>query len=265
MGAVFGLFAGFYYWAPKIVGKTYNELLGNIHFFTLFIGVKKIKFLLFYFKFIKSSPKLIFNKSNGRTNSEEKNFGISLPALIDNDSIDIDDNTLDLKFNNLPTSPLPTPPLPEVDENKKHIIAKLKNIQSEAKFLDIKESKTDIFLKIKNKAGIYMFFNLVNGNTYIGSSVKLDRRFRAHISSIGKVKYPLYKALNKYGINNFAFLVLQFCEPNEDICLGLEQIYLDLHKPDYNILTLAGSSQGFKHSPGTIAKLKKKSCWKITS
>jgi len=39
MGAVFGLFAGFYFWAPKIIGKTYNELLGNVHFWTLFIGV----------------------------------------------------------------------------------------------------------------------------------------------------------------------------------------------------------------------------------
>ena len=39
MGAVFAVFAGFYYWAPKIIGKTYNELLGKIHFWTLFIGV----------------------------------------------------------------------------------------------------------------------------------------------------------------------------------------------------------------------------------
>lgn len=39
MGAVFALFAGFYYWAPKIIGKTYNELLGKIHFYTMFIGV----------------------------------------------------------------------------------------------------------------------------------------------------------------------------------------------------------------------------------
>jgi len=31
MGAVFGLFSGFYFWAPKIIGKTYNELLGNVH------------------------------------------------------------------------------------------------------------------------------------------------------------------------------------------------------------------------------------------
>jgi cytochrome c oxidase subunit 1 len=39
MGAVFGLFAGFYYWAPKIIGKTYNDFLGKIHFWTLFVGV----------------------------------------------------------------------------------------------------------------------------------------------------------------------------------------------------------------------------------
>jgi cytochrome c oxidase subunit 1 len=32
MGAVFALFAGFYYWIPKIAGKTYNELFGQIHF-----------------------------------------------------------------------------------------------------------------------------------------------------------------------------------------------------------------------------------------
>jgi heme/copper-type cytochrome/quinol oxidase subunit 1 len=39
MGAVFALFAGFYYWTPKIVGKLYNDFLGKIHFWTLFIGV----------------------------------------------------------------------------------------------------------------------------------------------------------------------------------------------------------------------------------
>lgn len=39
MGAVFALFAGFYYWTPKIVGKLYNDFLGKVHFWTLFIGV----------------------------------------------------------------------------------------------------------------------------------------------------------------------------------------------------------------------------------
>ena len=39
MGAVFALFAGFYFWAPKIVGRMYNEFLGKVHFWTLFVGV----------------------------------------------------------------------------------------------------------------------------------------------------------------------------------------------------------------------------------
>jgi cytochrome c oxidase subunit 1 len=32
MGAVFALFAGFYYWFNKIIGLNYNELLGKVHF-----------------------------------------------------------------------------------------------------------------------------------------------------------------------------------------------------------------------------------------
>ena len=107
---------------------------------------------------------------------------------------DIDNNTLDIKLNSLPTPKLPDPN----NKNKKHIIEKLDNIQATAKFIGIKDSKTEILLNIKNKAGVYMFFNLVNGNTYTGSSVKLDRRFRVHISSIGKVNLPLYNAVNKY-------------------------------------------------------------------
>ena len=39
MGAVFALFAGFYFWSSKIIGKTYNDFLGKVHFWSLFIGV----------------------------------------------------------------------------------------------------------------------------------------------------------------------------------------------------------------------------------
>jgi cytochrome c oxidase subunit 1 len=39
MGAVFALFAGFYYWIGKISGLEYPETLGQIHFWMTFIGV----------------------------------------------------------------------------------------------------------------------------------------------------------------------------------------------------------------------------------
>lgn len=88
-----------------------------------------------------------------------------------------------------------------------------------------------------------MFFNLFNGSMYVGSSVKLDRRLRVHLSSIVSINLPLYNALNKYGLDNlaaFCLVVLQYCKPEEEVCLGLEQTYLDQFKPNYNILKLAG-------------------------
>src|ERR1700716_1884467 len=39
LGAVFGLFARFYYWIGKMSGHQYNETFGQIHFWTTFIGV----------------------------------------------------------------------------------------------------------------------------------------------------------------------------------------------------------------------------------
>jgi cytochrome c oxidase subunit 1 len=44
LGAVFSLFAGWYYWFPKMFGKMYSELLGQIHFWLFFIGVNILFF-----------------------------------------------------------------------------------------------------------------------------------------------------------------------------------------------------------------------------
>jgi len=37
-GEIFALFAGIYYWFPKITGRMYNEKLGQIHFWLMFLG-----------------------------------------------------------------------------------------------------------------------------------------------------------------------------------------------------------------------------------
>ena len=44
LGAVFSLFAGFYYWFPKMTGKMYSEVLGQLHFWVFFIGVNVLFF-----------------------------------------------------------------------------------------------------------------------------------------------------------------------------------------------------------------------------
>ncbi len=44
LGAAFAIFAGFYYWFPKMTGYMYNETLGKLHFWTMFVGVNLVFF-----------------------------------------------------------------------------------------------------------------------------------------------------------------------------------------------------------------------------
>jgi cytochrome c oxidase subunit 1 len=44
LGAVFAIFAGFYYWFGKMSGRAYNELLGQLHFWVFFVGVNVMFF-----------------------------------------------------------------------------------------------------------------------------------------------------------------------------------------------------------------------------
>ena len=44
LGATFGIFAGWYYWFPKISGYRYSEFIGKLHFWLTFIGVNLVFF-----------------------------------------------------------------------------------------------------------------------------------------------------------------------------------------------------------------------------
>ena len=44
LGAVFAIFAGWYYWFPKMSGYMYNETLGKLHFWLTFIGANVLFF-----------------------------------------------------------------------------------------------------------------------------------------------------------------------------------------------------------------------------
>jgi cytochrome c oxidase subunit 1 len=58
MGAVFAIFAGWYYWIGKIVGASYNETLGMIHFWSTFIGVN-VCFFPMHFLGLAGMPRRI--------------------------------------------------------------------------------------------------------------------------------------------------------------------------------------------------------------
>lgn len=58
MGAVFALFAGYYYWIGKITGLQYPETLGQIHFWLTFIGVN-LTFFPMHFLGLAGMPRRI--------------------------------------------------------------------------------------------------------------------------------------------------------------------------------------------------------------
>jgi cytochrome c oxidase subunit 1 len=58
LGAVFAIFAGWYFWFPKITGYRYNEALGQLHFWLTFIGVN-IAFFPMHFLGLAGMPRRI--------------------------------------------------------------------------------------------------------------------------------------------------------------------------------------------------------------
>lgn len=95
--------------------------------------------------------------------------------------------------------------------------------------------------------GIYSIVNQVNSKKYIGSSSDVSYRFKKHLSRLKNKNHTnsyLQNAVNKYGINNFVFQILEEVEVDE--LLKKEQEYID--KEDwnnlYNLTKIAGCGGG---------------------
>jgi len=58
MGALFSMFAGFYYWFPKMSGRMYPEAAGKLHFWITFIGVN-VTFFPMHFSGLAGMPRRI--------------------------------------------------------------------------------------------------------------------------------------------------------------------------------------------------------------
>lgn len=114
----------------------------------------------------------------------------------------------------------------------------------------------------RDLSGIYLVLNKVTLDYYIGSAStdKFNKRFSAHLINFTGSKL-LKNAVKKYGISEFAFLILELFpeavnSENNKKLLDLEDFYLKTMLPNYNILTEAGSSFGYKHSEITRIKMR---------
>ena len=120
--------------------------------------------------------------------------------------------------------------------------------------------KLNVQKENKNKSGIYRWVNNINNKSYVGSSVNLYSRLTNYYSikylnrSVLRGNSLIYRALLLHGHNNFNLEILEYCD--RKFVIDREQYYLDLLKPEYNILNKAGSNSVFKQSRETLLKLK---------
>jgi hypothetical protein len=146
---------------------------------------------------------------------------------------------------------------------------KMKNIENNIKIIPIKsyknlkESKRLIYEDNINKSGIYRWTNLITNKSYVGSAINLTKRFRNYLSVkhlklvLLKAKSIIHSSMLKNNYENFELDILEYCE--KDSLIEREQFYIDLLKPEYNILETAGSRLGSKHTLDSKKKMSIKS------
>ena len=120
--------------------------------------------------------------------------------------------------------------------------------------LSLETTRNNVLKSTSGLSGIYMIINKITGDYYIGSAStnKFNARFSNHLIYYRGSKI-VKAAVKKYGLNEFAFLILELypnivTKENNKELLDLEDKYLKSLLPNYNILTEAGSNFGYKHT-----------------
>ena len=128
--------------------------------------------------------------------------------------------------------------------------------------LNLENIRKQILNDTKGLSGIYIIVNKLTKDYYIGSAAtnRFYSRFSNHLIYFRGSKI-VKLAVKKYNLENFAFIVLDLypnivTKENNKELMDLEDKYLKLLLPNYNILTEAGSSFGYKHSEIDRQKMK---------
>lgn len=105
------------------------------------------------------------------------------------------------------------------------------------------------------QSGIYKITCVPTGKFYIGSAVRMNKRWAVHRHSMRGQKKAcpkLLNAWNKYGEDAFTFEPMLFCAVKD--LLFYEQLLIDQLKPALNVQKVAGSMLGVVQSEQTVAK-----------
>ena len=124
-------------------------------------------------------------------------------------------------------------------------------------YINSDEEKEYIVNENKGRSGIYRWVHIESGKSYIGSAKNLSSRFKQYFN-YNHISYPkrnmtIYKSLLKHGYAKFRLEILEYC--STDKLLTREQFYFDNYNPEYNILKIAGSPLGYRHSEAAKTRI----------
>ena len=91
--------------------------------------------------------------------------------------------------------------------------------------------------------GIYLIENLINGDYYIGQSKDIKHRYKQHISHINHktmTNYHFYRALKKYGVDNFGLHIVELVDDESNLT-ERETYWYHVLNPKYNMKEPSGS------------------------
>lgn len=106
--------------------------------------------------------------------------------------------------------------------------------------------------------GIYKITNKINNKCYIGKAINIKRRWIEHryMAQNSDCNYALYRAIRKYGLENFSFEIIEECPEDNHTLFEKEQYWIEYYnsfKDGYNE-TLGGEG-AFKYKPSEIQEL----------
>lgn len=114
----------------------------------------------------------------------------------------------------------------------------------------------------KNIPAIYFIRNEINLKSYIGSAVNVRLRINNHRSQLQLNKHfsiHLQQAVNKYGIKNFKFDILEIVFDKSKLLerefYWIKECQSDNKNYGYNLRKIPTSNLGFKHSENTKLKM----------
>ena len=109
---------------------------------------------------------------------------------------------------------------------------------------------------------IYLYRNKINNKVYVGQTLYEHRRFLAHKSA--KRKSLFHNAVNKYGFDNFEYVILHKCISNNDDFIKeelnfWERFYIrefnSVYPNGYNLTDGGDGTSGYKFSDDTKTKM----------